>query len=282
MAPSATPEPAAGRRRRRRRRLLVAGGVVLVVGAATAWLLFGGDDPRPVTVEEARERTEGSTVSTAPEGEFGPPPAGVYLYEGEGSEDTSFPPLTESQGPTMPATITPDGSGCWRFRIDYNSHHWQDWRYCADPSGIVSTGGTTFARREFGTFAANNTSTFTCSKNETMLWAGMQVDEFREGTCTGTSDLMDGSTTSSSRTTYVGDEDIDVGGETVRARHLRYDNEISGSQEGSERSDWWVDPLTMLPIRFERDLSVDTKLGTLRIAYTEVTSFELTSLTPEV
>jgi hypothetical protein len=206
----------------------------------------------------------------------------VYLYEGEGSEDTSFPPLTESQGPTMPATITPDGTGCWRFRIDYNSHHWQDWRYCADPSGIVSTGGTTFARREFGTFAANNTSTFTCSENETMLWAGMQVDESREGTCTGTSDLLDGSTTSRSRTTYIGDDEIDVGGETVRARHLRYDNEISGSQEGSEQTHWWVDPLTMLPIRVERDLSVDTKLGTLRITYTEVTRFELTSLAPEV
>jgi hypothetical protein len=279
--PSATAEPPDGRPHRRRRWLLVAVGVVAVVGAGAAWLVFGGDEPRSVTVEEARERTEGSTVSTAPEGQFGPPAAGVYLYEGEGTENTSFPPLTEDQGPTMPSTITPDGEGCWRFRIDYNSHHWQDWRYCGDPSGIVSTGGTTFARREVGTFNADNTSTFTCSENETMLWAGMAVGESREGACTGTSDLMGGSTTSRTRTTYVGDEDIDVGGQTVRARHLRYDNEISGSQEGSEQAHWWVDPLTMLPIRLERDLSVDTTLGTLRITYTEVTSLELTSLTPE-
>jgi hypothetical protein len=280
--PSATAEPARDHPHRRRRRLLIAGGVVvLLVVAASAWLLFGGDEPRPVTVEEAQERTQGATVSTAPVGEFGPPEAGVYRYEGEGSEDTSFPPLTESQGPTMPGTITPDGAGCWRFRIDYNSHHWQDWRYCADASGIVSTGGTTFSQREFGTFTAKNTSTFTCSENETMLWAGMRVGESREAACTGTSDLIDGSTNSRSRTTYIGDEDIDVGGETVRARHLRYENEVTGAQEGGQQADWWVDPVTMLPIRNEHDITINTKLGALEITYTEVTSYSLTSLTPE-
>ena len=83
-------ELADGRPRRRRRRLLLALGVVLVLGAAAAWLFLGGDEPRPVTVEEAQERTEGSTVSTAPDGQFGPPAAGVYLYEGEGTEDTEL------------------------------------------------------------------------------------------------------------------------------------------------------------------------------------------------
>jgi hypothetical protein len=266
---------------RRRRVVAIVAGAAVLVTAAGAWFLLGGDPPRPVSVEEAQRRTDGATVTTAPEGEFGPPAGGVYLYRGTGTEKTSFPPLTEQQGPTMPATVTPDGPGCWRFRIDYNSHHWQDWRYCADPSGVSSTGGRTFSRRELGATNVDNTSTFTCAEPEVLLWAGMEVGEVREATCTGTSTAIDGTTTSTGPTTYVGDEDIDVGGVSVRARHLRYERELSGAQEGTDRADWWVDPETMLPIRNEHRVSIDTKLGTLTISYSEVSSYELTSLTPQ-
>jgi hypothetical protein len=181
----------------------------------------------------------------------------------------------------MPATVTADGAGCWRFRIDYNSHHWQDWRYCADASGIVSTGGTTFARRDVGTLRVDNTSTFTCAEPEVLLWEGMQVGDHRTSTCTGTSTAIDGSTTSTGPTTYLGDEEIEVGGRPVLARHLRSEKELRGAQEGTEQADWWVDPTTMLPIRNEHRVLVDTTFGALTITYTEVTSYELTSLTPE-
>lgn len=261
--------------------LTVAAVLVVVMGAAVAWLLLAGEDPRPVTVEEARKRTDGATGSTTPSGEFGPPAPGVYLYEGEGREQTSFPPLTEEQGPTMPATVTADGPGCWRFRIDYNTHHWQEWRYCGDPSGITSTGGQTFARRDFGSFQVDNTTSFTCEEPEVWLWEGMEVGESRDSTCSGTSTAIEGSAASTGPTIYVGDEDIAVGDETVRARHLRYERDVSGAQEGSQRADWWVDPTTLLPIRNEHRVEVDTKLGSLTITYSEVTSYTLTSLTPE-
>ena len=55
--PPLPPEPAEARPHRRRRWLLVGVGVVVALGAAAAWLLFGGDEPRPVTVDEARERS---------------------------------------------------------------------------------------------------------------------------------------------------------------------------------------------------------------------------------
>jgi hypothetical protein len=255
--------------------------LLVVVGGVGAWFLLGGDPPRPVTVEEAERRTGGATVSTAPEGEFGPPAGGVYLYRGTGTEVTSFPALTEQQGPTMPATVTADGPDCWRFRIDYNSHHWQEWRYCADPSGVSSTGGTTFARRELGPTTVDNTSTFTCAEPEVLLWAGMAPGEASEATCTGTSSTIGGSTTSTGPTTYVGDDVVEVGGQTVRARHLRQERSLSGAQAGTERIDLWVDPSTMLMLRNEHHISVDTKLGALTITYTEDSSYELTSLTPE-
>lgn len=268
--------------RRGRRRIVLIGTAVLavVVAGSVAWLLFAGDSPRSVTVDEARRRLGSSTMSTAPEGAFGPPAAGVYLYRGEGTERTSFPPLTEAQGPTMPATVTPDGDGCWRVRIDYNTHHWQDWRFCADTAGIVNTGGRSFARRDFGSFKIDNISTFTCPEPALMLWEGMHVGESRQSSCTGTSTAIGGSTTSAGPTTYVGDDDIEVEGRTIRARHLRYERTLTGAQEGTERAEWWVDPSTMLPIRNERQISVHTKVGAITVDYTEDAGYELTSLTP--
>jgi hypothetical protein len=261
--------------------LIAVGAVLIVVVGSVAWLLFGGESPHPVTVEDAHERTDGSTVSTAPTGEFGPPAGGVYLYRGDGTEKTSIPPLTEREGPSMPATVTADGEGCWRFRIDYNSHHWQDWRFCADPSGIVTTGGRTFARRDFGTFNVDNTSTFVAAEPDVLLWKGMRVGESRPGHSTGTSTAISGSTTSAGTTTYIGDEGIEVAGQTIQTRHLRLDRQLSGAQDGIETVDWWVDPSTMLPIRNERAISVRTKVGALTVSYSEIATYELTSLSPK-
>jgi hypothetical protein len=267
-----------GTRHRRRWIVFIALGVVVLVAATAAWLLLGGGSPRPVTVDEARRRTDGATASTAPKGEFGPPVAGVYLYRGAGTEKTSFPAITEQQGPSMPATVIPDGTGCWRFRIDYNTHHWQDWRFCASPSGIVSTGGRSFSRREFGAFKVDNTSTFTCADPEVFLAEGMEAGDSFRGVCTGASTATGGSTRSAGSTTYLGDEDLEVGGRTVRTRHLRYQRALTGAQDGTEQADWWADPSTMLPIRNRHRVSVRTQVGTLTVTYTEVSTYELTSL----
>lgn len=279
---SIDPPTPPGRRSHRRRWILalLVLGVLAGAGGVGAWVLLGGGDPRPVTLEEAKERAGGSTLTTAPEGEFGPPAAGVYEYRGTGSEHTSFPPLTEAQGPTMPATVKGDGPGCWRFRIDYSSHHWQDWRFCASPAGIATTGGQTFSRRDFPGFQVDNTSTFTCAEPDVLLWPDMQAGDVRPGLCTGTSTAVGGSTTSAGSTTYVGDEPIDVAGREVLARHLRYDRTLSGAQDGTEVADWWVDPWTMLPLRHQHQIQLETKVGALTVDYREDSTFELTSRTP--
>ena len=281
-APLLGPLTAARPSEHRRRWILVrvALGVLAVAGGAAAWLLLGGDDPRPVTLEEAKERVGGSTLTTAREGEFGPPAAGVYEYQGSGSEHTSFPPLTEAQGPTMPATVTGDGPGCWRFRIDYSSHHWQDWRFCASSTGIATTGGQSFSRRDFPGFQVDNTSTFVCAEPDVVLWVDMQPGDVRPGRCTGTSTAVDGSTTSAGSTTFLGDELVQVEGRAVLARRLRYERTLSGAQEGTEVADWWVDPWTMLPLRHQHQIDLDTRVGSLTVSYREESTFELTSPTP--
>jgi hypothetical protein len=85
----------------------------------------------------------------------------------------------------------------------------------------------------------------------------------------------------SAPTTYLDNKDNEVGGRTVHAGHLRYEREITGAQEGTERTDLWVDPWTMLPTRNHHRVTMRTKEGTLTVTYTEDSTYELTSLTPE-
>jgi hypothetical protein len=264
-----------------RRYVLIASGLLVVVLAGTVvWFLVATKEPRAVTIDEARQRSSHATVSTAPAGQFGPPRAGVYVYRGTGTEKTSFPPLTERQGPTMPATVTAAGDGCWRFRIDLNTHHWQDWRFCADTSGVTSTGGRTFSRREYPGLNLDNVSTFTCEAGEVWLWAGMRPGSSVTNSSSGSGTAVGGTTTAFGRTTYLGDVEVHVGGRTVRARHLRYARTLRGAQVGTERADWWVDPWTMLPLRQEHHVDVRTKVGSLNIRYTESSRFELTAAEP--
>jgi hypothetical protein len=69
------------------------------------------------------------------------PPPGVYSYQGTGTDSLSLPPLSQAEGPTLPGTVELQSDGCWSFRIDYSTNHWQSWTYCARPTGLVETGG---------------------------------------------------------------------------------------------------------------------------------------------
>ena len=113
---------------RRRRWLWAAGGVaagLVVIVGLTLWLTRGG--AQPVTIEQAKRRLPPG-LPVAPGG--GRPAPGVYAYRGSGSERLSLPPLSQAEGPTIPGTVQLLADGCWTFRIDYSTNHWQTWTYC--------------------------------------------------------------------------------------------------------------------------------------------------------
>ena len=49
------------------------------------------------------------------------PPDGVYVMEGEGSEAISFPPVSQEDGETMPATVL-TGFGIGFYRLSKKPH----------------------------------------------------------------------------------------------------------------------------------------------------------------
>lgn len=247
--------------------------VVLAVVVAVRWVQGRAE---PVDPEDVASPT-GSTLPS--EQAVLRPPQGVYVYEGDGTDRLDKPPMSQAQGPTMPASVTHEDDGCWTFRIDYSTNHWQTWRYCPRDGGLDEAGGQTFQRWDFGAFANESTSTFECDDSPTIRADQQPGDEWTQS-CAGSTTAVEGTTLSEGPYRFVGTETLDIGGEQVRAHRYHRDRTNSGNQDGSESTDAWFSADTGMPLRNVRRLEAvsDTLIGKVR--YTEDGEFQLTSLVP--
>ena len=267
---------------RRRSKALAGVAVVVLVLVAAGLVLTLRDNARPVTVQEARSRT---TTSVDPAGREQAPAAarpepGVYRYEGGGTEALSTPPLSQSQGPEMPATVELTGDGCWSFRIDYSSNHWQDWEHCPEGDLVTEVGGSTWQRWMIGTSAITNLSTFVCEPG-TPAFSLEPVDAQQwTGSCVGTSEAVSGQTVSEGPYVDDGEQVLEVGGVEVRTRRYVSERTMTGAQTGQERSTTWFAVESGLPVRNERTLEVRTDTPIGPSTYTESGWFQLTDLRP--
>ena len=252
-------------------------GAVLLLGAGIGVFAFlwQRDDARPVSVQEAGKRLDGGAAG----GGDLMPAEGVYRYEGSGTESLSTPPKSQAEGPTLPATVVHDGDGCWTFRIDYSTNHWQDWRFCVRDRQLLEQGGRTFQRWDFVVSSIENTSTFVCEPPIVVLRPDMVPGETWLQSCAGTNTTVGGTTVSSGDIRFIGVESLDVGGTAVDAFHFVQPRTISGAQRGEENTELWLAP-NGLPLRNQRRVVInsDSPIGT--ITYTEDGMFSLTSLEP--
>lgn len=265
----------------RRRRVLIAvlGAGVVVIGIVA--LLWTRQSAHPVSVDEARRRmgpstsSRGETTST-PDDVLRQPAVGVYMYKGSGTDMIHTPSKSQPEGPDMPVTVTSKGEGCWEFRIDYSSNHWQSWDYCARDANLSEQGGQTYQKWDFVVFANESTTTFVCDAS-IAIRAGQRPGEQWTQTC---HDRDDASSVSSGPYRYVGREVLRIGDSDVPAHRYHRERTMRGDQSGSERSDVWFAVDTGLPLRNERsiDVSSNTVIGDVR--YTEEASFEATSVHP--
>ena len=258
----------------------VLGFFVVVLGVfAALWQRSGA---HRVSTEEARRRYEQSAPSTqAPNPLVLRPAAGVYTYRGTGTDRCSVPPKDQTQGPEMPGTVTQRSDGCWTFRMDYSSQHWQTWVYCPRAGGLVELGGATFERWDFVFTKYDSTSTFSCAPASVAIRAVMRAGDWWQQRCRGTSSGTKGAAITSGPYTFVGDDVVVVAGTRVPAYHFRQERTLSGSQTGTQTAQLWFAKSNGLPLRNVRDVTVhtDTIVGTS--TYTERGSFELTSLVPQ-
>lgn len=262
------------KRGRRRLAVTVVVAAVVVVGFV-AYRWFAGS-ARPVDVGDVTRPT-GSTLPV--QQAVLRPPQGVYLYRGSGTDQLDVPPKSQSQGPDMPASVTHRPDGCWTFRIDYSTNHWQTWDYCPRDGGLDEVGGTTFQRWDFGVYVNESTSTFTCVDSPTIK-AKQEPGDVWQQSCSGTTTGTEGTTNSAGPYRYVGDETLHIGTERVTTHRYHRERTTSGNQSGSEQSDVWFAADTGLPVRNERRIEARTGTVIGEVLYTEEGRFELTDLSP--
>lgn len=274
-------EPAPEDAPRSRRRLVVGAVLVVVAGAVAAGIvLWNRSGAHEASTREAERRFEQSSSTQRANPSVLRPAAGVYAYRGTGTEHLSLPPKSQHQGPRMPATVTHRADGCWTFRIDYNSAHWQTWIYCPRRGGLVELGGETFERWDFVFTKYDSTSSFTCDPPSVAIRATMHAGDHWPQRCTGTSSGSTGTATTAGPYTFVAEEDVTVGGSAVPAYHFRQQRTLGGNQSGTQRADLWFAVKDGLPLRNERQVTVHTDTPIGSSTYTERGSFELTALRP--
>ena len=256
--------------------ILIGLATVMVVIVAVIVIRWVTGTARPVDVDQAARPT-GSTLPA--EQAVLRPAQGVYRYQGSGTDSLDKPPRSQAQGPEMPASVTHRSDGCWTFRIDYSTNHWQTWDYCPRDGGMVEAGGTSFQRWDFGAFANETTATFTCSDSVTIRADQRPGDEWTQR-CTGTATGTEGTTVSEGPYRFIGPDTLTIGAEQEPALRYHRERTTSGNQTGTERSDVWFSARTGLPLRNERHLEAHTETVIGAVGYTEDGSFELVSLDP--
>ncbi len=271
-----TTAPGRGTARHRRRWPWAVLGLVLVLVAAALALALGTDHAHEVSLRQAEARVGGGTGSVAD----GRPAPGVYAYTGSGTERLSLPPLSQSEGPTIPGTVTLEGADCWVLRLDYSTHHWQTWRYCEHGDDLWEAGGQTWQLWAVGPLDVTNLSTFTCAAGSMALPATGSIGQVWHSRCTGTNSTVSGTTVTAGPYRLVGTSTLTVGGTPTRTVHFQRLRTDTGAQRGTEQADVWLDARTGLPLVLEQHLRVttDTSFGTS--TYTQDGVMRLTSLSP--
>ncbi len=254
--------------------------VVLVSVVGVGLFLTFRNNARPVGVDEAKERIAPTSTPKATAVGRRPEP-GVYRYEGSGTESLSTPPLSQEQGPTMPGTVELGDDGCWTFRIDYSTNHWQTWDHCPEADDLVEKGGQSWQRWMIGATAITNLSDFTCAAGAMLLPADPAPDEAWTARCTGTNEAVEGEVISEGTYRFVGEEVVEVGDTAVTTYRFVRERTMSGAQIGTERSEVWFAADTGLPVRNERTVEARTDTPIGESTYTEAGEFHLVSVDPD-
>ena len=255
--------------------------VVLVLGGGLFVWRWEQRGPGRASVGDAVGRFRASSTSR-PLSRSREPRPGVYLYAGIGGESLSFLSTRQAQGPDEPGTVTLEPSGCWQFRIDFNSFHDQTWNRCSARGRLVETGGTTGQRFDFLTFKTSEHSDVTCKPPIVLADVAAAPGRHWPVQCTGHSETTKTTFAQTGVSVFVGREVIEVGRKSVPALHTREDLRLSGGQTGEVRVDVWFATASGLPLKEAHLIRVASPAPAPlnHVTYTEIGNWQLTSTTP--
>ena len=254
--------------------------VVLVgVGVFGASYVFR-DRPDPKSIDSAvGDFRKGTAPSTSGGTADRLPAPGVYELSGSGGEQISFPPNSQADGSTMPASVELLGGGCFRWRIDYNEAHWHQLDFCRDGDDLLLGPQKNYQRWDFGSVKVENIGEFNCEPPQRYP-IGSRTGTVTTASCSGTNTAVAGATTTADRTEVVGREQLRIGDTKVTAVHLRQHDDLTGAQTGANDVEWWFDLRTGLPLQAIRTYRLDTASPVGTITYNEAGRWLLESMEP--
>jgi len=209
------------------------------------------------------------------------PSTGVYRLAGQGSEQISFPPNTQKDGAVMPASVTSLANGCWRWRVDYNVAHWEEYDFCPTATALLQVANRNSQTWDFGSTTIKNLAQYSCDPPQVLLPAHPVAGQMFSPSCTGSNSAIPGVSRTSGQIRIVGTEPLVIGGVTTQTVHESQRTSVSGGQKGDITEDWWLVAKTGLPVRMTRHIVVGSPSPIGTITYNEDGWWQMASLQPQ-
>lgn len=210
------------------------------------------------------------------------PAAGVYTFQGTGTEKLSLLSTTQHWGPRIPVTVATETNGCWSFRIDFSTHHWQSFRYCPMGRTLQQTTEQTFQSFDFVAMTVSDLNETTCSPAIDRVRIDAKPNERWNVACAGRSPNRGTTFHAEGTDAFVRLETLKVGTDSVPTYHYHVERTVTGSQNGTEKDEIWFSVADGLPVRTDRQVVVHSPSPIGTVTYTESGSYSLVSLKPKV
>jgi len=273
----------AGAARRHPWRIVVAVLCIVLLGGV-CYLIVGyvfHGSPAPKSVSAVIRSFKASGATSSGKGlAYAPPAEGVYELRGKGTERISFPPNSQRDGTVMPASVTYLSDGCWRWHVDYNVAHWEEYDFCPGASALLLSADRNFQSWDFGAVKIQNLASFNCPSVATVLPGDPSLAQSLTWSCAGTNTAVPGPSTARTKARILGVVDLKIDGTAVPALHERQQVTLSGAQKGTIDEDWWFTVSSGLPVRMERHITLMTRSPVGSIDYHEAGSWQMVSLHP--
>ena len=229
-----------------------------------AFLLGGRWWVHPVDPDRAlaRFRAAGPEAAAVVDGL---PVPGVYRYRTTGGERVSFLDYRRDYSPVTTRIVTRHGCGVRETQL-FLVQHVEYYDRCGER--LVSYG------TDIAYWWTHGTQDFTCDGGSFDA-SGMRPGDRVEWQC------GDEDTDAAQVTEYVGDEEIEIDGRVVTARHTRWTTVFSKATRGTAVVDDWFDPRTGLVLMERRNIGL--RVGSPFVgdlSYIDVSDYLLLSTEP--
>jgi len=239
------------------------------------------EHPGPESLNAAVKAFKGrETITSDRNLRYDPPAEGVYVLHGQGTERIAFPPNSQRDGAVMPASVTYLANGCWRWHLDYNVAHWEEYDFCPHATQLLLAGNRNSQSWDFGTLKTNNLAQFRCPPASVVIPGDPRPGQTLRYSCTGTNTAVSGRSVAATTVHIVGLDILRIREMVVPTVHELQQVTLTGGQRGTVREDWWFTVDSGLPVRVERHITIlsSSPIGT--ITYHEAGSWQMTSLKP--